>query len=232
MSLPQTLRHYGQSVWLDDLEREIIVSGQLRQYIAQDGLRGGLSNFTSLEQAIRGKNYHRDFRAMERQPEIDVRSHGASSAQAVYEYIIVRDMQMAADLFKVVHAQTHWCDGYVNLDLPPQVVFDRQATLSEARRLWQAVGWSNSMLKLPATPTTLSVIEQLIREGINVNVTLLFSQAVYEQVAQAYITRLEALAVQGKEINKVVSVASFPVSRLDETINHQHACHRTARNGN
>lgn len=90
MSLPQTLRHYGQSVWLDDLEREIIVSGQLRQYIAQDNLRGGLSNFTSLEQAIRGKNYYRDFRAMERQPEIDVRSHGASSAQAVYEYIIVR----------------------------------------------------------------------------------------------------------------------------------------------
>lgn len=211
MSLLQTLWRRGQSVWIDNFERGFIVSGRLQQYIASDGLRGILSNFASLEQAILGKDYNQDFRAIAPQARIDGRS--------LYENIIVRDMQLAADLLKVVHDRTQGYDGFVNLDLSPQVVFDAQATIVEAQRLWRLVGWSNLMLKVPATPALLSIIEQLICEGININVTLLFSQAVYEQVAQAYLTALEALAVQGGELSKVASVASFSVCRLDKFIN-------------
>lgn len=211
MNLPQTLWRRGQSVWLDNFDHSFIVSGQLQQYITEDGLRGVLSNFISLEQAIGGKDYHQDLRAIAHPYSVDARS--------LYESIIVRDMQLAADLLKVVHDQTQGYDGFVNLDLSPQVVFDAQATLTEAQRLWRLVGWSNLMLKVPATPATLSLIEQLICEGININVTLLFSQAVYEQVAQAYLTGLEALAVQGGDLSKVASVASFSVCRLDKFIN-------------
>lgn len=211
MNLPQTLWRRGQSVWLDNFDHSFIVSGQLQQYITEDGLRGVLSNFISLEQAIESKDYDQDLRAVPHPYSVDARS--------LYESIIVRDMQLAADLLKVVHNQTQGYDGFVNLDLSPQVVFDAQATLTEAQRLWRLVGWSNLMLKVPATPATLSIVEQLIGEGININVTLLFSQAVYEQVAQAYLTGLEALAVQGGELSKVTSVASFSVCRLDKVIN-------------
>jgi transaldolase len=211
MNLPRTLWRLGQSVWLDNFERGFIVSGQLQHYIIEGGLRGVLSNFIGLEQVIWGKDYHQDFRAIAHQPDMNVRS--------LYESIIIRDMQLAADLLKVVHDQTQGYDGFVNLDISPQVVFDAQATLAEAQRLWQLVGWSNLMLKVPATPASLSIVEQLIREGINVNVTLLFSQAVYEQVAQAYLRGLEALAAQGGEVSKVASVASFSMCRLDKFIN-------------
>ena len=211
MNLPQALWRHGQSVWLDNFERGFIISGQLQQYIARDKLRGVLSNFMSLEQAIRGKDYNQDFRAIATHPNLDVRE--------LYENIIVRDMQLAADLLKVVHDQTQRYDGFVNLDLSPHVVFDARATITETQRLWRLIGWSNLMLKVPATPTTLSIIEQLIGEGININVTLLFSHTVYEHVAQAYLIGLEALVAHGGEVSKVVSVASFSVCRLDKFMN-------------
>jgi len=207
MNLLQTLRQHGQSVWLDGLERNWILTGQLQRAI-DNGLRGVISNFMSLEWAIRERIYDRDFQAIERQPDIN--------AQWLYAYLTVQDMQLAADLMKAVHNQTHACDGFVNLELSPQVVLDPQATLTEARRLWQIVGWSNLMLKIPGTSATVSVIEQLIHEGININVTMLFSQAVYEQVAEAYLKGLEALSVQGKSVSNVASVS---VSRLDDAIN-------------
>ncbi|BAY48666.1 transaldolase [Scytonema sp. HK-05] len=209
MNLLQTLRQHGQSVWLDGLERNLILTGQLERSI-DNGLRGVISNFTSLERAIRERSYDCDFRATVRQPNIN--------AQWIYEYLTVQDMQLTADLMKAVHNRTHAGDGFVNLDLPPQVALDPQATLTEARRLWQTVGWSNLMLKIPATSATVSVIEQLIHQGININVTSLFSQAVYEQVAEAYLRGLEVLAKQGKEVSTIASVASFSVSRLDEAI--------------
>jgi transaldolase len=209
MNLLQTLRQHGQSVWLDGLERNLILTGQLERSI-DNGLRGVISNFTSLERAIRERSYDCDFRATVRQPNIN--------AQWIYEYLTVQDMQLTADLMKAVHNRTHAGDGFVNLDLPPQVALDPQATLTEARRLWQTVGWSNLMLKVPATSATVSVIEQLIHQGININVTSLFSQAVYEQVAEAYLRGLEVLAKQGKEVSTIASVASFSVSRLDEAI--------------
>jgi len=209
MNLLQALRQHGQSVWLDGLDRNLILTGQL-QRLVDKGLRGVISNFTSLEQAIREGSYDRDFRAIKH--ELD------NNSQSLHAYLTIQNMQLAADLMKAVHNQTHAVDGFVNLDLPPMVALTPQATLTEARRLWQTVGWSNFMLKIPATATTVSVIEQLIGEGININVTLLFSQAVYEQVAEAYFRGLETLSVQGKQVSNVASVASVSVSLLDNAI--------------
>ncbi|MDZ8052752.1 MAG: transaldolase family protein [Aulosira sp. ZfuVER01] len=193
MNLLRTLRQHGQSVWLDGLERNLILTGQLQRLI-DNGLRGFISNFTSLDQAIRQESYERDFRAIKRQSDIN--------AQSLYAYLTIQDMQLAADLMKAVHNLTHAGDGFVNLDLPPQFALTTQATLTEARRLWQTVGWSNFMLKIPATSVTVSVIEQLIHKGININVTLLFSQAIYEQVAEAYLRGLEALSIRHRRSNE------------------------------
>jgi transaldolase len=207
MNLLQTLRQHGQSVWLDGLERNWILSGQLQRSI-DNGLRGVTSNFTTLEQAIRAGSYDRDFQAIQHQLDID--------AQWLHEYLMIQDMQLAADRMKLIHIQTHASDGFVNLDLPPQVTLDPQSTLTVSRRLWQAVGWSNLMLRMPATAATVSVIEPLISEGININVTKLFSQTVYEQVAEAYLKGLEALVLQGQEVNTIASVASVSINRLDK----------------
>jgi transaldolase len=220
MNLSQTLRHYGQSVWLDGVERNSILNGRLQRSI-DNGLRGLLSNFTSLEQAIRAGEYDRDFQSIAAGSDLDPAS--------IYEYLTIQDMQLATDLMKAVYDRTHATDGFVDLDLSPYVAIDTQATLTEARRLWQAVGWSNLMLKIPATAAALPAIlilrgsanEQLIAEGINVNVTLLCSQIVYERVAEAYLRGLEALLVEGKEVSKVTSVASFSIGHLDEAITEQ-----------
>jgi transaldolase len=209
MNLSQTLRHYGQSVWLDGVERNSILTGRLQRSI-DDGLRGLLSNFTSLEQAIRAGDYNRDFQSIASGSDLDPAS--------IYEYLTIQDIQLAADLMKAVYDRTHATDGFVNLDLSPNRAIDTQATLTEARRLWQAVGWSNLMLKIPATAATMPAIEQLVAEGINLNVTLVYSQIVYERVTEAYLRGLEALSSEGKEVSKVASVASFSIGRLDEAI--------------
>jgi transaldolase len=209
MNLLQALRHHGQSVWLDGLERNSILTGQL-QHLISNGLRGLLSNFTRLELAILAGEYDRDFQSIASRSNLDLAS--------IYEYLIIQDIQLAADLMKAVYDRTHATDGFVNLDLPPQLAIDTQATLTEARRLWQAVGWSNLMLKIPATAATIPAIAPLIAEGINVNVTLLCSQIVYERVAEAYLRGLEALLVEGKEVSKVASVASFSIGCLDEAV--------------
>jgi transaldolase len=220
MNLSQTLRHYGQSVWLDGIERNSILTGRLQRSI-DNGLRGLLSNFTSLEQAIRAGDYDRDFQSISHDPDLDPAS--------IYKYLTIQDMQLAADLMKAVYDRTHATDGFVNLDLSPYLAIDTQTTLTEARRLWQAVGWSNLMLKIPATAATIPAIlilrgsanEQLIAEGININATLLCSRIVYERVAEAYLRGLEALLIEGKEVSKVASVASFSIGRLDEAVAEQ-----------
>jgi transaldolase len=209
MNLSQTLLHYGQSVWLDGIERNSILNSRLQRSI-DNGLRGLLSNFTSLEQAIRAGDYDRDFQS--------IASGSDLNPASIYEYLTIQDMQLAADLMKAVYDRTHATDGFVNLDLSPYLAIDTQATLTEARRLWQAVGWSNLMLKIPATAATIPAIEQLVAEGINVNATLLCSQIVYERVAEAYLRGLEALSIEGKEVSKVASVASFSIGRLDEAV--------------
>jgi len=206
----QALAQYGQSVWLDYIRRSLITSGELERLIHEDGLRGVTSNPAIFEKAIAGSTDYRDILE-------DPASRGLDAKQ-IYEKIAVRDIQDAAGILARVYAATNTRDGYVSLEVSPTLAHDTAGTLDEARRLWNRVSRPNVMIKVPGTPEGIPAIRQLISEGINVNVTLLFSQAVYEQVADAYMAGLEARAAAGQDIGHVASVASFFVSRIDSVI--------------
>ncbi len=211
MNLLQSLRRYGQSVWLDEYERSWVISGQLQHSIDEDGLRGVQSNFQSLQTAIQGQEYDRDFTTLAQQ--------GMSrTARSDYDYLIVRDLQLAADLLKQTHVQTQGRDGYIQVDLPPDALFEVETAIAAAQKIWQSVGWSNLMLRIPATQIMLPVIEQLIRERISVNATLVFSPNVYEQIFDGYLRGLERLMQQGELVSDVVCFTSFPIGRLDAMI--------------
>jgi transaldolase/glucose-6-phosphate isomerase len=206
----RALQIFGQSVWLDYIRRSLITSGELRRLIDEDGLRGVTSNPAIFEKAIAGSSDYEDILAA---PE----GH-ASDAATRYEKLAVRDIQDAADVLRPVYEESARRDGYVSLEVSPFLALDTDGTLQEARRLWQAVGRDNLMVKVPATPQGIPAIRQLISEGINVNVTLLFSQEAYEQVAEAYITGLEDFVARGGEAKRVASVASFFISRIDTAV--------------
>ena len=207
----QTLQNYGQSVWLDYIRRSLITSGELQRLVDEDGLRGITSNPAIFEKAIAGSTDYNDaLIAIEQQQDMDVMS--------LYEQLAISDIQNAADVLRPVYEQTKKRDGYVSLEVSPYLAHDTQGTIAEARRLWHVVGRENVMIKVPATPAGIPAIKQLISEGINVNVTLLFSQKTYELVADAYISGLEAFAAQGGDVSKVASVASFFISRIDTAI--------------
>jgi transaldolase/glucose-6-phosphate isomerase len=207
----QTLQNYGQSVWLDYIRRSLITSGELQRLVDEDGLRGITSNPAIFEKAIAGSTDYNDaLIAIEQQQDMDVMS--------LYEQLAISDIQNAADVLRPVYEQTKKRDGYVSLEVSPYLAHDTQGTIAEARRLWHVVGRENVMIKVPATPAGIPAIKQLISEGININVTLLFSQKTYELVADAYISGLEAFAAQGGDVSKVASVASFFISRIDTAI--------------
>jgi transaldolase/glucose-6-phosphate isomerase len=213
MNPVKALQQYGQSVWLDYIQRHLITSGELQRLIEEDGLRGMTSNPAIFEKAITGSaDYAAALRALSGQ-KLD--------AIGFYEQLAIRDIQDAADILRSVYEQTQRGDGYVSLEVSPHLAHDTQGSVREARRLWQTVGRPNVMIKVPGTPAGLPAIEQLISEGINVNVTLLFSQEVYERVAQAYIAGLERLAAQGGDVSRAASVASFFISRIDTAIDAQ-----------
>ena len=178
--------------------------------IDEDGLRGVTSNPAIFEKAVSGSS---DYTHLFEAP--DARG---LDAKTLYERLAVRDIQDAADVLRPVYEATAMRDGYVSLEVAPTLAYDTAGTLDEARRLWRAVDRTNVMIKVPATPEGVPAIEQLISEGINVNVTLLFAQEAYEQVADAYVAGLEALASRGGKLNEVASVASFFVSRIDTAI--------------
>jgi transaldolase/glucose-6-phosphate isomerase len=206
----QALQGYGQSVWLDYIRRNLLTSGELKRLVEEDGLRGITSNPAIFEKAITGSSdYTEALKALEQQ-DLDAKSR--------YEQLAIRDIQDAADVLQPVYAQTQKRDGYVSLEVSPYLARDTQGTLEEARRLWSAVRRDNVMIKVPATSEGIPAIERLISEGINVNVTLLFSQERYQQVADAYISGLEKFAAQGGAVGKVASVASFFISRIDTAI--------------
>jgi transaldolase len=142
----------------------------------------------------------------------------SSSAMALYEKIAIRDVQDAADIFRAVNTETKSRDGYVSLEVSPNLAFDTQATIEEARRLWKTVSRPNVMIKIPATPQGLPGIRQALEEGININITLLFAQSAYEQVAEAFLAALEARVAKGLDISQIASVASFFVSRIDSLV--------------
>ena len=206
----KALQNYGQSVWLDYIRRHLITSGELHRLVEEDGLRGLTSNPAIFEKAITGStDYAEALKALEGQH---------LEALALYEQLALRDIQDAADIMRPVYERMNRRDGYVSFEVSPHLAHNTQATIEEARRLWRAIGRDNVMIKVPATPEGLPAIEQLIGEGMNVNVTLLFSRETYERVAQAYIAGLERSAAQNGDLSRVASVASFFVSRIDTAI--------------
>ena len=209
----QSLQNYGQSVWLDYIRRSSISSGELQRMVDNGEIWGVTSNPSIFQKAIAGSSdYDEALKSFEQERDRDVMS--------LYEAFAIEDIQAAADCLAQVYQKTHKRDGYVSLEVSPYLAQDTEATVSEAHRLWQAVDRPNLMVKVPATPAGIPAIQQLIGDGININVTLLFSQQVYERVADAYIAGLESFAAKGGDVSQVASVASFFVSRIDTAIDN------------
>jgi transaldolase len=205
------LTKFGQSVWLDYIRRDLFTSGELKRLIEEDGLRGMTSNPSIFEKAIAGSNlYAQTLAELEKRKDLD--------AKGRYEELAIKDIQDAADFLKPVYQQTNKRDGYVSLEVSPYLAHKTQETLDEARRLWKRVGRENLMVKVPGTPEGIPAFQQLISEGININVTLLFAFDVYVRVADAYIAGLEAFAKSGGDVSRVASVASFFISRIDTLV--------------
>jgi len=204
------LQQQGQSVWLDYIRRKALLSGDVRQLIEKDGLRGMTANPAIFQAAIAaGDDYDELIERMVRD--------GAEPV-AIYEQIAVEDIQTACDQFRPVYDQTDSLDGYVSLEVSPLLAHNTEGTLEEARRLWAWVDRPNLMIKVPGTAAGVPAIETLLAEGINVNVTLLFAIEAYEAVAWAYVRALERRVAEGKPVDKIASVASFFVSRVDVLI--------------
>jgi transaldolase/glucose-6-phosphate isomerase len=205
------LQNYGQSVWLDYIRRSLLTSGELQHLLEDDGLRGVTSNPAIFEKAIAGSSDYADLlQSLAVKSDLD--------AKARYEILAIRDIQDTADLLRPVYEATKRRDGYVSLEVSPYLARDTDGTLQEARRLWKTVDRENVMIKVPGTSEGIPAFRQLISEGINVNVTLLFSQSVYEEVAEAYIDGLEEFGRQALDVGRVASVASFFISRIDSSV--------------
>ncbi len=206
----QELYNFGQSFWVDYILRSLITSGELDMHIKEDGVRGMTSNPAIFMKAIAETDEYKE--------SINTLSPQYEDTKSLYEQLAIADIQGAADALRTVYDQSKKHDGYVSLEVSPHLSRDTDGTLDEARRLWKTVAKENVMIKVPATPEGIPAIEQLISEGINVNVTLLFSQDAYELVAQAYIAGLEKRSAQGQPLDHVASVASFFISRIDSAI--------------
>jgi transaldolase/glucose-6-phosphate isomerase len=203
----EQLEQYGQSIWLDFLRRGMLASGEIQQLIDEDGLKGMTSNPSIFEKAIAGSH---DYDGA-----IEALALEGRTAKEIYQSLVVEDVQRAADTFRPIYDETGGGDGYVSLEVSPHLARDTEGTIAEARRLWAAVDRPNVMIKVPATPEGLPAIRQLIAAGVNVNVTLLFGLARYRQVAEVYLTGLQDRLNRGKPIDRIASVASFFLSRID-----------------
>jgi len=207
----KALLGYGQSMWLDYIRRDLFTGGSLKKLIEEDGLRGMTSNPSIFEKAIAESSLYDDIlQSLASKPDLDTTSR--------YEQIAIRDIQDAADLLRPVYEESKFRDGYVSLEVSPLLALKTKETIDEARRLWKTVNRENVMIKVPGTAEGLPAIRQLIGEGININVTLLFAQEVYEKVAEAYIAGVEDLAKRGGNLKKMAGVASFFISRIDTLV--------------
>src|ERR1700752_5035273 len=204
---------YGQSPWMDYIRRDLLTGGGLKQMINEDGLRGMTSNPSIFEKAIVDSTLYSDI--------LNSPEAKTLNAKGLYEKIAIRDVQDACDIFKPVYQSTHRRDGFVSLEVSPYLANDTAGTIEEARRLWRTVGRENLMIKVPGTPAGLPAIRQLIGEGLNINITLLFSRDVYAEVVEAYLAGLEHLLSQGRPVDRSASVASFFVSRIDTMADKQ-----------
>ncbi|HEV2524526.1 MAG TPA: transaldolase, partial [Gammaproteobacteria bacterium] len=201
------LEALGQSIWLDYIKRDLIREGELVKLIDKDGLRGMTSNPSIFEKAItESKEYDQDIQKMKNQ---------GKDVNAVFEALTQQDVRDAADAFRVVYNNSQGKDGFVSLEVNPHLADDTDGTIVEARHLWKALGRPNVMIKVPATREGLPAIKQLISEGINVNITLLFGLPRYQAVIEAYLSGLELRLAMGKPLKSIASVASFFLSRID-----------------
>ncbi len=204
------LHQHGQSFWYDNMRRQFLFDGTLYNLIVNDGLRGVTSNPSIFEKAIGDSD---DYDGHIAQLVAD-----GKDTDAVYEALVIRDIQIACDMFANLYEESSGGDGFVSLEVSPHLARDTEGTLRDARRLFEAVDRPNLMIKIPATQAGIPAIEQAISAGINVNVTLMFNMDHYEAVAQAYIAGLHQLLDNGGDISKVASVASFFISRVDSKI--------------
>jgi len=201
------IQDFGQSIWQDDISRKMFDSGELQRLIENDGIRGVTSNPAIFENAIaHSHDYDDDIRRLA--------LSGRSTAD-IYENLTVREVQTAADLFRPLYDRSGSRHGFVSLEVNPHLARDEHGTIAEARRLWEALDRPNSMIKVPATRQGLTCIRRLIRDGLNINVTLLFGLPRYREVAEAYIAGLEDRAAANQPIDHIASVASFFLSRID-----------------
>ena len=204
------LQTFGQSVWMDFINRGMISSGDLQRLIEEDGISGVTSNPSIFEKAIsESRDYDTSIRAL---------AQKGKTSDEIYQLLSVEDIQHVADLLRLTYEQTYGRDGFVSLEVSPKLAHDTAGTISEARQLWLNVNRPNTMIKVPATPEGLPATQELIGEGINVNNTLLFSLDRYREVAEAYISGLEILEAKRNPLRQVASVASFFLSRIDVLI--------------
>ncbi len=205
------LQQLGQSIWLDYIRRNMLGSGGDLQRLIAEGLRGMTANPTIFQQAIAaGDDYDETIARLLGQ--------GAEPLQ-IYEGLAAEDIRVACDLFRSVYDASNGADGFVSLEVAPSLAHDTEGTIEEARRFWKMVDRPNLMIKVPGTDAGAPAVEQLLYEGLNINVTLLFSLRNYERVARAYVAALERRAAEGKPIGRIASVASFFVSRVDTLVN-------------
>lgn len=201
------LQRFGQSIWIDFIRRGMIASGELQRLIEEDGVSGVTSNPSIFEHAMTGSNDYEEA--------IHALALEGKSAEEIYRSLTVEDIQGVADLLRPTHERSDGQDGFVSLEVSPGLAYNTLGTIEEARLLWSLVERPNLMIKVPATRQGLPAIQQLIGEGININITLLFGLARYQEVANAYIAGLEELANKGGSLERVASVASFFLSRID-----------------
>lgn len=215
-----TLAEVGQSVWLDHIDRPLITSGGLTTYVYR-GLRGVTSNPAIFQKAITESN--------EYDAQIQLLALAGKSAQEIYEGLAIEDSRMAADVLRPVFEETNGEDGFFSLEVNPHLAHDKQGTVNEATRLFATVDRPNIMIKVPATPEGVPAFQELTEEGININVTLMFSLEQYDQIAEAYISALEKRAANVYTLQHIASVASIFVSRLDTKVDKMLEAYKTPK---
>jgi transaldolase len=202
-----SIKDYGQSIWMDNLTRDLIQTGELQELLKTRGIRGLTSNPAIFEKAISGNALYNG--------DIEAGIKAGKPVYKIYESLIFEDIRNACDIFRPIYEESGGLDGYVSIEVPPTIAHDTEATIQEARRYYQEIGRENVMIKIPGTSSGLPAVEQVISEGINVNVTLLFAVKSYEECAWAYIRGLETRMKNNQDISKIASVASFFLSRID-----------------
>ncbi|MDB9340406.1 MULTISPECIES: transaldolase [Cyanophyceae] len=204
------IKQYGQSIWMDNLNREVIQSGELKDLVENQGISGITSNPAIFEKAIANNAMY--------DADIEAGIRAGLPTYKIYESLVFADIRNACDILRPVYEADHRLDGYVSIEVPPTIAHDTEASIAEARRYFQEIGRENLMVKIPGTVAGLPAVEQAIAEGININTTLLFSVDSYINTAEAYIRGLEKRVAQGQDISKIAAVASFFLSRIDSNV--------------